>query len=293
MKSPAILILAVLAAAVLGFVLLNDGEPDRPDDLENGKSEDGVEPDPKSGVGLNAHAGKTAKPSTGKSDSASKESGETPTLEALWKQAPSGKISEWDAARLGQKGVAVSHSSRVAGLLDAMAGSLWTNEPPFRLSLVFGESDLPWLERLGKLYDQEIRAGTGADGDMAPAIEERQVYYRQVLEDVAAKRVRGYPELALRFEDGTLLRDMKDPKDQAWLSAVIGLVEANTLWGERAVPRRFRKLLAARDLPYIARRSQYLMQGAATAKSKAERLRILNAVCAEIRDYLDGREERK
>ena len=230
MKPLPILIVLVAAAALVWFVVDQPTGPSQQETPDDNGADPAVEPGPKSGAGL--HTNGSGQPAAESEKAKAGKKADPASLEVLWKQAPTGKAEEWDAARLGQSGVAVSNSSRVASLLDAMAGGQWMNEPPYRLSLVFGESDLPWLEKLGKLYDQEIGVGDGIDGaDMAAIIEQREVYYRQVLEDVAKRRVVGHPELALRFDDGAVLRDVREASHRAWLDAVIGLVEANTLWG--------------------------------------------------------------
>lgn len=161
--------------------------------------------------------------------------------------------------------------------------------PPYALSFVFGASDLPWLNKLAAIYLGEVEGATYENG----LLEERRVHYRQVLRDIATKRVGSHPALAARYDNGTLLRDLKDPAEKVWLDAVISLVQANIVWGDLSVPPRYRELLSARDLPYLSRRSQDLMQVAAVHKEPEERRREWESIWAEFRNYLAHREVAK
>ena len=214
------------------------------------------------------------------------------TLEALWDAAPAGVAEEWAVTGMG-RGRRVDRE--VLSLIEAMVHGLQMDTAPYDGALAFGRSDLPWLGEMLKLFEIERDAAEAAHtgvSDKVQAVEELQVYYRQVLADVAEKRVLASKSLAARYKDGTLLRDMEDKR---WLAAALSVVESGSLWAYTDwMPKRYRQLLSARDLSYVLEVSREIdrinRDGPYPGASTAEKSTALANEVGRFRDYLASRE---
>ena len=220
----------------------------------------------------------------------------TETLADLFGEVPDGSSAEWIARRVGTEGAVIA--PEVRAVVSRTVQHTHLDVPPYRAAFLLGGSDLPWLRRFERAYADEHAALTKQyEGrELQDMLRDLQIRGRQVLAEIAAQRLRSEPELAERFDDGRLLRDLPEgSEDRAWLEALISTVEDASLWTSHPeeLPSSFRILLSAKDLPFLRRLGKDMAHVRASSPphlpTPPEVERRARDIARELAEYLASR----